>query len=161
MGVTVGDCDCDGWLDIFKTNFVDDSSNLYRNNGNGTFTEKGVASGVNNDKYVARGCGFIDYNNAGWLDIVQVNGHFYPEVDSRRIGETFKSPRLVYRNLGAVMFKDVSKGLGSRISERFSSRGAAFGDYDNDGNLDVLILNINDLSSRSRGATPKTGSSSN
>jgi enediyne biosynthesis protein E4 len=147
MGVAVGDYDCDGWLDIFKTNFVDDSSNLYHNNGNGTFTDKSVASGVNNNKYVAWGCGFIDYDNDGRLDIVQVNGHVYPEVDSHKIGEAFKSPRLVYKNLGGGMFKDVSKGLGSGISERFSSRGAAFGDYDNDGDVDVLILNMNDVPS--------------
>jgi hypothetical protein len=147
MGVAVGDYDCDGWLDIFKTNFADDSSNLYHNNGNGTFTDKSVASGVNNNKYVAWGCGFIDYDNDGRLDIVQVNGHVYPEVDSHKIGEGFKSPRLVYKNLGGGMFKDVSKGMGSGISERFSSRGAAFGDYDNDGDMDVLILNMNDVPS--------------
>jgi enediyne biosynthesis protein E4 len=148
MGVAVGDYDCDGWLDIFKTNFADDSPNLYHNNGDGTFTDKSLASGVGtNNRYVAWGCGFIDYDNDGWLDILQANGHVYPEVDLHRIGETFKNPRLVYKNFGGGIFKDVSKELGSGISERFSSRGAAFGDYDNDGDLDALILNMNDVPS--------------
>lgn len=145
MGVAVGDYDCDGWLDIFKTNFADDSCNLYHNNGDGTFTDKSLASGVGtNNQYVAWGCGFTDYDNDGWVDILQVNGHVYPEVDFHGIGETFKNPRVVYKNFGGGIFKDVSKELGSGISERFSSRGAAFGDYDNDGDMDVLILNTND-----------------
>jgi enediyne biosynthesis protein E4 len=146
MGLAVGDYDCDGWLDIFKTNFADDLANLYHNNGDRTFTDKSVASGMAaNNRYVAWGCGFIDYDNDGWTDILQVNGHVYPEVDSHGIGETFKNPRLVYKNLGGGMFKDVSKGLGPGISARFSSRGAAFGDYDNDGDMDVLILNMNEV----------------
>ena len=148
MGLGVADYDCDGWLDIFKTNFADDTSDLYHNNGDGTFTEVSFNSGIGiNNKYVAWGCGFIDYDNDGWADIVQVNGHVYPEVDRYNFGETFKNPRLVYRNLGNGTFKDVSAEMGPGISERFSSRGAAFGDYDNDGGMDVLILNMNDLPS--------------
>ncbi|HEY1809728.1 MAG TPA: CRTAC1 family protein [Acidobacteriaceae bacterium] len=148
MGLGVADYDCDGWLDIFKTNFADDTSDLYHNNGDGTFTEVSFNAGIGiNNKYVAWGCGFIDYDNDGWADIVQVNGHVYPEVDRYNFGETFKNPRLVYRNLGNGTFKDVSAEMGPGISERFSSRGAAFGDYDNDGGMDVLILNMNDLPS--------------
>jgi hypothetical protein len=96
---------------------------------------------------VAWGCGFIDYDNDGWPDIVQVNGHVYPQVDAYNFGETFKNPRLVYRNLGNGHFQDVSSHMGPGISERFSSRGAAFGDYSNDGCMDVLVLNMNDLPS--------------
>jgi hypothetical protein len=148
MGVAVADYDCDGWFDIFKTNFVDDTVNLYHNNGDGTFSDVSFTSGVGiNNRYVAWGCGFIDYDNDGWPDIVQINGHVYPEVDSYNFGESFKNPRLVYRNLGNGRFKDVSAEMGSGISERFSSRGAAFGDYNNDGNMDVLVLNLNDLPS--------------
>ncbi len=147
MGLAVADYDCDGWFDIFKTNFVDDASNLYHNNGDGSFSDLSASSGVTNKDYVAWGCGFIDYDNDGWPDIVQVNGHVYPQVDAYNFGETFKNPRLVYRNLGNGHFQDVSSQMGPGISEHFSSRGAAFGDYDNDGCMDVLVLNMNDLPS--------------
>jgi len=148
MGVAVGDYDCDGWLDIFKTNFADDTCNLYHNNGDGTFTDATFAAGVGiNNRYVAWGCGFVDYDNDGWPDIIQINGHVYPEIDSHDIGQNYKNPRLVYRNLGTGRFKDVSAEMGPGISERFSSRGAAFGDYDNDGDIDALILNLNDTPS--------------
>jgi hypothetical protein len=148
MGLGVADYDCDGWFDIFKTNFADDTCDLYHNNGDATFTELSFNSGIGiNNKYVAWGCGFIDYDNDGWPDIVQVNGHVYPEVDRYNFGESFKNPRLVYKNLGNGKFRDVSAGMGSGITEKFSSRGAAFGDYDNDGGMDVLILNMNDLPS--------------
>jgi hypothetical protein len=148
MGVAVADYDCDGWFDIFKTNFADDTSNLYHNNGDGTFTDVVFPAGLGvNNQYVAWGCGFIDYDNDGWQDILQINGHVYPEIDSYNFGQTFKNPRLVYRNLGNGRFKDVSAEMGPGISEHFSSRGAAFGDYDNDGAMDALILNMNDVPS--------------
>jgi enediyne biosynthesis protein E4 len=148
MGLGVADYDCDGWFDIFKTNFADDTSDLYHNNGDGTFTELSFNSGIGiNNKYVAWGCGFIDYDNNGWPDIMQVNGHVYPEVDRYNFGESFRNPRLVYKNLGNGKFRDVSAEMGPGITEKFSSRGAAFGDYDNDGGMDVLILNMNDLPS--------------
>jgi len=144
----VADYDCDGWFDIFKTNFADDTSNLYHNNGDGTFTDVTFASGVGiNNQYVGWGCGFVDFDNDGWPDIMQINGHVYPEIDRHEVGQTFKNPRLVYKNLGDGRFKDVSSFMGPGIRERFSSRGAAFGDYDNDGDIDALILNMNDLPS--------------
>jgi len=148
MGVAVADYDCDGWFDIFKTNFADDTCNLYHNNGDGTFTDVTFASGIGiNNRYVAWGCSFLDYDNDGWPDIMQVNGHVYPEIEGHAIGQTFRNPRLVYRNLGEGRFKDVSSEMGPGISERFSSRGAAFGDYDNDGDVDALILNLNEFPS--------------
>jgi len=148
MGLGVADYDCDGWLDIFKTNFADDTCDLYHNNGDGTFSDLSFDSGVGiNNNYVAWGCGFIDYDNDGWSDIVQVNGHVYPEIDHYNFGETFKNPRLVYKNLGNGHFKDVSGTMGSGITAKYSSRGAAFGDFDNDGGMDILILNMNELPS--------------
>ena len=148
MGVAVADYDCDGWFDIFKTNFVDDTCNLYHNNGDGTFTDVSGSSGIGvNNRYVAWGCGFLDFDNDGWADLLQVNGHVYPEVDHYSFGEAYKNPRLVYRNLGNGHFKDVSAELGPGISERFSSRGAAFGDYNNNGRIDALVLNLNDYPS--------------
>jgi FG-GAP-like repeat len=164
MGVAVGDYDCDGWFDIFKTNFADDTCNLYHNNGDGTFTDVTFASGVGiNNRYVAWGCGLVDVDNDGWPDIMQINGPVYPEIDGHGLGQTFKNPRLVYKNLGDGRFKDVSADMGPGISERFSSRGAAFGDYDNDGDIDALVLNLNDVPSllRNDGGTHRIGPRSN
>jgi enediyne biosynthesis protein E4 len=145
MGIGVADYDCDGWFDIFKTNFADDTCDLYHNNGDGTFSDLSFNSGVGiNNSYVAWGCGFIDYDNDGWADIIQINGHVYPEIDKYNFGETFKNPRLVYKNLGNGRFEDVSAKMGPGITAHYSSRGAAFGDYDNDGGMDVLILNMNE-----------------
>jgi hypothetical protein len=148
MGVAIADYDCDGWFDIFKTNFADDTCNLYRNNGDGTFNDVTFASGIGiNNQYVAWGCGFVDYDNDGWPDILQVNGHVYPEIGGHEIGQTYKNPRLVYKNLGNGQFRDVSSAMGPGINQHFSSRGAAFGDYDNDGDIDALVLNLGDLPS--------------
>ena len=145
MGVAVGDYDCDGWFDIFKTNFADDTSNLYHSNQDGTYTDLSESAGLGiNSQYVAWGCGFLDYDNDGWLDLMQINGHVYPEIDGFHLNQTFRNPRLVYRNRGDGSFEDVSAGMGPGISERFSSRGAAFGDYDNDGGISALVLNMND-----------------
>jgi hypothetical protein len=147
MGVGVGDYDCDGWFDIFKTNFSEDTSNLYRNNGDGSFTEVTSEAGVNLDLLgVKWGCGFIDYDNDGWLDIFQVDGHVYPDVDQHS-NQTFLEPRVVYRNLGNRKFKDVSNELGPGITARHSSRGCAFGDFDNDGDIDVVVNNMNEVPS--------------
>jgi hypothetical protein len=86
----------------------------------------------------------MDYDNDGWKDIFQVNGHVYPEIVEYHVGAQFTFPRIVYRNLGNGTFKDVSSEMGPGVTERFSSRGCAFGDYDNDGDVDVLVLNMND-----------------
>jgi hypothetical protein len=152
MGVAVADYDCDGSLDIFKTNFADDTCNLYHNNGDGTFTDVTFASGIGiNNQYVAWGCAFLDYDNDGWPDLMQINGHVYPEIEGHAVGQTYKNPRIVYRNMGSgsggVHFAEVSAQMGPGITEHFSSRGAAFGDYDNDGGIDALVLNLGDLPS--------------
>jgi hypothetical protein len=148
MGVGVGDYDCDGWFDIFKTNFCDDTPNLYHNNGDGTFTDVTFFSGLGiSTRYVCWGAGFMDYDNDGWPDIFHVTGHVYPEVEAYHLDADFLSPRFVYRNLGNGKFKDVSKEMGPGVNARYSSRGCAFGDFDNDGDLDVLVLNMNDYPS--------------
>jgi len=145
MGVAVGDYDCDGWFDIFKTNFEGDTCNLYHSNKDGTFTDVSYVAGTAlNTQYVNWGAGFIDYDNDGWPDIFYVTGHPYPEVENAGVGSFYRSPRIVYRNLGNGKFQDVSALIGSGVSQRFSSRGCAFGDYDNDGDIDVLVMNMND-----------------
>jgi len=145
MGVGVADYDGDGWFDIFKTNFSDDTSDLYHNNGDGTFSDLTFVAGLGGNTQVVKwGCGFLDYDNDGWPDILQVNGHVYPEIDKHNLGQSFNEPRVVYKNLGNGKFKDVSALMGPGITERYASRGCAFGDFDNDGGVDVLILNMND-----------------
>jgi enediyne biosynthesis protein E4 len=164
MGVGVGDYNCDGSFDIFKTNFSDDTPNLYRNFGDGTFEDVTFPAGLGvNTQYVCWGAGFVDYDNDGWVDIFHVTGHVYPEIEKDQTGTPFSSPRLVYKNLGNGKFKDVSAQMGPGVSQRYSSRGCAFGDYDNDGDIDVVVLNMNERPSllRNDGGTKTTGSNSN
>lgn len=145
MGVAIGDYNCDGRLDIFKTNFSEDAVNLYRNGEDGTFTDVSAEVGLGGDlPDVKWGCGFVDYDNDGWLDLIQVNGHVYPNADKIAPGQTYLEPRVVYRNLGNGKFANVSNQLGPGIAARHSSRGCAFGDFDNDGDIDVLIDNMNE-----------------
>ncbi|MBS1850085.1 MAG: CRTAC1 family protein [Acidobacteria bacterium] len=145
MGVAIGDYDCDGRFDIFKTNFENDTNNLYHNNKDGTFSDKVYAAGVaRNLQHVNWGAGFVDCDNDGWSDIFYVAGHPYPEVENAGIGSFYKSPRFLFRNLGNGKFQDVSTQTGPGMTQPFSSRGCAFGDFDNDGNVDVLVLNMND-----------------
>jgi hypothetical protein len=143
MGVAVGDFDNDGRLDLLKTNFAGDYPNLYRNQGGGIFEDVVMKAGLAvNPKYVAWGVGFIDLDNDGWKDIFQVNGHVYPELERAAGEEKYRNPRLVYRNLGAGRFEDVSAMAGPGVAELKSSRGAAFGDFDNDGAIDIVIMNM-------------------
>ena len=145
MGLAVGDYDGDGWFDIFKTNFESDTCNLYHNNQDGTFTDVAYVAGVGGlSPYVNWGAGFVDFDNDGWTDLIYVTGHAYPEVENAGIGSFYKSPRKAYRNLGNGKFHDVSSLLGPGITETYASRGCAFGDYDNDGDIDILVLNMND-----------------
>ncbi len=144
MGLGVADFNADGWLDIFKTHFQDDTPTLYENNGDGTFTDVTFNAGMGSlNKYVGWGAAFMDYDNDGWPDLFYVTGHVYPGFMKDNM-DTFRSPRIVLRNLGIGKFLDVSALLGPGISQRFSSRGSAYGDYDNDGDRDVLVLNMND-----------------
>jgi len=143
MGVALGDYDGDGKLDILKTNFAGDYPNLFRNLGRGFFEDSVLKAHLGvNPQFVGWGVGLVDLDNDGLKDIFQVNGHVYPELDRREGKERYRNPRLVYRNLGKGLFEDVSALSGPGVAEKKSSRGASFGDFDNDGDIDVLVMNM-------------------
>jgi hypothetical protein len=143
MGSTIGDYDGDGREDIFKTNFSDDVSSLYRNNGDGTFTTMIQQVGLGlNTKYLGWGVAFFDADNDGWPDLMLVNGHVYPEVDTAHLGSTYKEPCLFYWNTGHGTFHDLSAQAGPGCTTPSSSRGLAVGDLWNDGRMSAVINNI-------------------
>jgi hypothetical protein len=152
MGSTAGDYDGDGHLDLFKTNFSDDTATLYRANGDGTFTDMTNAAGLGiNLDALGWGAMFADVDNDGYPDLLVVNGHVYPEVDAAKLGATFKEPRFLYWNQGSVRgpgevkFKDVSKSSGPGLNEPLSGRGLAIADLWNDGRLEAVVNNLSDM----------------
>jgi len=145
MGVSAGDYDLDGNLDIVKTNFAGDTPSLYHNLGGGNFEDATFTAGLGaHTQFLGWGCGFFDLDNDGWPDILICNGHVYPEVEQLKTEAGYPQRKLLYRNLRNSHFEDVSLNAGPGISDPVACRGCAFGDFDNDGDIDMVVNPVND-----------------
>jgi hypothetical protein len=145
MGVSAADYDMDGNLDIVKTNFAGDTPSLYHNQGGANFEDTTFTAGLGaHTQFLGWGCGFFDMDNDGWPDILICNGHVYPEVEQLKTEAGYAQRKLLYQNLRNGHFADVSFQAGPGISEPSPSRGAAFGDFDNDGDIDIVVNTVND-----------------
>jgi hypothetical protein len=144
MGVSAADYDLDGNLDILKTNFAGDTPSIYHNLGSGSFEDTTFAAGLGlHTQYLGWGCGFLDFDDDGWPDILICNGHVYPEVEQLKTEAGYAQRKLLYRNLRNGRFEDVSENAGPGISAAVAARGCAFGDFDNDGDIDVVVNTVN------------------
>jgi hypothetical protein len=143
MGVAVADYDGDGWLDLARTNFSEQVTTLYRNYGNGAFEDASIKAGLGvNRKYLGFGLGFFDFDNDGWKDLFLANGHVYSQIANRKLHVSYKEPKVLYRNLRNGRFEDVSLKAGAALRAENLGRGCAFGDFDNDGDVDVIVNNL-------------------
>ena len=145
MGVGVGDYDLDGHLDLFKTHFVDDTNGLYHNDGKGNFEDVTRAARIGVEThYICWGAGIVDLDNDGYPDLFMVTGNVYPQVEKTLPQYPSKTPRVVFRNLGNGTFEELVEEAGPGVAAAHCSRGCAFGDFDNDGDVDILIVNLNE-----------------
>ena len=143
MGVGVADYNGDGWFDIVRTNFSDQTTTLYQNNGDGSFHDASLRAGLGiNTKFLGFGAGFFDFDNDGREDILLANGHVYPAIAGKDLYITYRQRKVLYWNRGNGRFRDVSRKAGSGVTGLYVSRGCAFGDFDNDGRIDVVVNNI-------------------
>ncbi len=160
MGVGVGDYDLDGRLDVIKTHFLHQASGLYQDVGKGEFEDATVEAGLGNEqRFITWGAGIVDLDNDGWPDIFEVTGTVYPELESHFPAKyPSRSPRLLFRNLGRTSgtgrFVEMGEEAGLDLMAAHQSRGCAFGDFDNDGDLDILIMNQNEVPSLLRNDAP-------
>jgi enediyne biosynthesis protein E4 len=156
MGVGVGDYELRGYADIFKTHFQREPGGLYRNSGKGDFDDVTGPSRIGREKrYVSWGTCILDLDNDGYPDIFVVTGNVYPEVEKVYPQLPYKGPRMIFRNLGDGRFEELIEEAGPGISARHSSRGCAFGDFDNDGDVDIVIMNVNETPSLLRNDAPQ------
>jgi hypothetical protein len=146
MGVDFGDYDNDGWPDLVKGNFSDDTNNLYHNNGDGTFTDVVYSAGIGEVSWLFTtfGAKFFDYDNDGWKDILLANGQTFPQMDRYPTGITYAERNLLFHNRGDGKFDEVGLRAGPGLAIKKVSRGLATADYDNDGDLEIMVSNMND-----------------
>ena len=159
MGVTAADFDGDGDFDIFKTNFSNDTHTLYLNDGETLFSDETVATGLAvNTQFLGWGTAFGDLDHDGWKDIFVANGHVYPAVDDADINESFRQRRLVYWNRGDGQFHDMAGEAGPGIEAKHSSRGIAVADFDNSGDLEIVVVNMHEPPSLLKNFGPRGNS---
>ncbi len=149
MGVALADYNRDGRLDLYVTNFSEEYNALYRQEADGNFSDASFESrsAQSSLPYVGWGTAFFDYDNDGWPDLLAVNGHVYPQLETASLGASlpYRQRKLLYRNLGNGAFADVGTQAGPALMEKRVSRGAAFGDLDNDGDVDVVINDLDGI----------------
>jgi hypothetical protein len=146
MGVAIGDYNHDGRMDIFKTNFAGDTSTLYANTGKLQCEDRTFSTGIGrNTRWLGWGVAFADLDLDAWLDLFLVNGHVYPEVDQLKTEAGYRQRKVVYRSVGGQRFEDVTERLGDPVTAPEAGRGAVFADFDNDGDVDVFVNNVNDV----------------
>jgi hypothetical protein len=143
MGIAVADYDGDGLLDIAKTNFSGDLTSLYHNDDGKFFTDVSREAGLRTRQLLGWGVAFVDVDDDGWRDLVIANGHVYPEVEGKQLGDTYLQPTVLYRNLGSGKFQDVTAQAGPAFQTPRPARGLAVGDLDGDGREEIVIVNMN------------------
>lgn len=145
MGLGIGDYNLDGSLDILKTHFADDTAVLYRNDGKGSFEDVTNSAGLGVEtRFISWGAGMFDLDNDGYPDLFWVTGSVYPEIEKALPSYPSRSPRIVFRSLKNGKFEELLDQAGPGVAAAHASRGCAFGDFDNDGDLDILIMNLNE-----------------
>ena len=155
MGACTGDYNLDGHTDVVKTHYYNQATGLYRNDGKGNFEDVTIESGLNREtRFVCFGVGMVDFDNDGYLDILATTGTVYPEAARISPRYPVRSPRILFRNQGNGTFIEMGPEAGQGITTPHMGRGAAFGDFDNDGDMDVLIMNVNEPPSLLRNDAP-------
>ena len=145
MGLATGDYDGDGKLDIVKTLFADEMPALYRNNGQGLFADMSVAAGLHAvTQHIQWGAGLVDFDNDSWPDLFYSVGNLFPRVERFNPRYPYRGPRFLFRNMQDGTFANITREGGPGLTTPHSSRGCAFGDFDNDGDMDILVMNMNE-----------------